>query len=152
MLKVKKILVPIDFSEASETVLSLAASMAEQCGASLLILHIVEKLNYYAGLSVPHISFEELEKGLLSSATKKMEETLETMRPGNLVCASRVVAGRDVSEAILETAASEDSDLMVLGTRGHQGIERMLLGSVAERVLRNAPCPVLTVNPRGKVL
>lgn len=146
MCKVSKVLVPVDFSEASETILHYATAVANQFKATLLIVNVVETLDKYSAISIPHISFAELEKELQKSAEKEMARFLEKNLEQPVAHESRILIGK-VMEKINNLAKSEGVDLIVMGTHGYKGLERMLFGSVAEGVIKTAPCPVLSVNP-----
>ena len=146
MKKMNKILVPIDFSDNSTKLLQHAVGMAAGSGASIVVLYVVEGIDKYSGLSIPHISLEEVEKELVRSAKTKMElfleENLESSVPHE-----GVVLNGDIIEQINNYATKEGIDMIIMGTHGYKGLEKVLFGSVAERIVKTAPCPVLTFNP-----
>jgi len=144
--KVKKILVPVDFSDNSRKVFKSAANVAERFGAELLCLFVVQSFEDYSGFFVPHMPIVQFQEEMQDSAEKKMSEFLAENTPGGLSGRGRVLVG-DVGEEIVAFAAKEKIDMIVMGTHGYKGIERVLFGSVAEQVVKTAPCPVLTVNP-----
>jgi nucleotide-binding universal stress UspA family protein len=143
MSSIHNILVPIDFSEHSEKALEFAISLAKGLGARLELLHCYPinpgGISPY-GIVIP----ENLDREMRDAASARMSEWRE----------KAVSAGIDTdltltpafpSEAISATAEEHGADLIVMGTRGLTGLGHILLGSVAERTLRIAPCPVVTV-------
>ena len=143
---IKKILVPIDFSENSKKILQDAVTRAGQLDAKVMVIYVVEGLEKFAGLSIPHISLAEFEKELVQSATNKLERFLEENLDPSVAHESKVLNG-DIVENINTCAESEGVDMIIMGTHGFKGLEKALFGSVAERVVKTAPCPVLTINP-----
>lgn len=147
MLKdVKKILVPIDFSDNSQKVFEAATNVAIKFGAELLSIFVVQSFEDYSGFFVPHMPVLQFQEEMQGSAEKKMAAFLEANLPAGLVGSGKVVVG-DVGEEIVAFAAREKIDMIVMGTHGYKGLERVLFGSVAEQVVKTAACPVLTVNP-----
>lgn len=137
-MQAKTILVPIDFSESSEAALDWATVLARDTGATLLLIH-VETVPLTTGggeyiYAIPEPPTQELQERLAKVAPK--DPQVPVVR--------RLLAG-DPADAIVRTAESENVDLIVMGTHGRRGITRLLMGSVAEAVVRRAPCPVLTV-------
>jgi nucleotide-binding universal stress UspA family protein len=130
------ILVPTDFSTASDAALPHAEALAKQKSASLLILHVEEPpLAYGAG---------ELYYGLPEPSSERILKMLEEVKPSDPTVSytHRLTMGDPAGE-IVRIAAEEGADMIVLGTHGRSGMSRMLMGSVAEAVVRRAPCPVL---------
>ncbi len=146
MAEIKKILFPTDFTEASIKVLPYARYLAEKLGAKIIVLFVVEELAKYANFYVPHSALDNLEAELMESAKKKMELFMEDYFSDLPQTESLVLRG-DIAEEIIKTAEEKEIDLIVMGTHGRKGLEKILLGSVAERVVKNSPCPVMTVNP-----
>ena len=147
MKEVKKILVPVDFSENSVKLLQHAVDTAGKSAASLVVLYVVEGIDKYSGLSIPHISLSEVEKELVQSAQTKMELFLEEHLESSPVPHEGVVLNGDIVDEINNYAAKEGIDMIIMGTHGYKGLEKVLFGSVAERVVKTASCPVLTFNP-----
>ncbi len=148
MIEFKQILCPVDFSDTSSRALEHAAALARWYGAQLTVLHVAPTFEpaQVRGLLgetayVPQMSREEM--------TERMRESLavDTLSPG----ARAVAEAGDTPRTIVEYAASSGTDLIVMGTHGRRGFARLLLGSVAERVLRDASCPVLTVPPHAGI-
>ncbi|MBX6423776.1 universal stress protein [Thermosulfurimonas sp. F29] len=148
MAEIKNILFPVDFTEASERVASYARLFAEKFEARLYVVFIVEDIMRYAGFYVPHAALEKLEKELLEGAQKRMEDFVSEHLSG-LEVEPLVLTG-EVAAKICEVAREKGIDLIIMGTHGRKGLERALFGSVAEKVVKTAPCPVLTVNPFQK--
>ncbi len=145
MAEIKTILFPTDFTEASVKVLPYATYLADKLGAKLMVLFVVEELSKYANFYVPHSALDNLEAELMESARKKMESFVEDYFEGFPV--ETMIRRGDVPEEIIKVAEEKEIDLIVMGTHGRKGLEKVLLGSVAERVVKGAPCPVMTVNP-----
>jgi nucleotide-binding universal stress UspA family protein len=145
----KKILVPVDFSESSTLALDTAAALAKDSDASLTIVNVYEPLAIalpegYQLFSEQQLNqlFEELQRGLAQQ--RQRAEAAGVKRVD-----TELLHGFAVSE-IQNFAAQCGFDLIVMGTHGRRGLSHALLGSVAERVVRVAPCPVLTVRaPRA---
>ena len=132
----KKILFPTDFSTASDAALVHAENLAKQSSAELLILHIEEPPLAYGG--------GELYYGLPEPSSERILKMLSDVCPSDpqLSFKHRLVMGDPATE-IVRVAEEEQAELIVLGTHGRTGLSRILMGSVAEAVVRHAPCPVL---------
>jgi universal stress protein A len=144
MLEVRTIVCPVDFSETSRRALEYAAAMAEKCGSTLSVVHVVEDvpaLTAYAGVVTRSLR-EEME----DSARRDLGEWVSGLGPVAAQARLAVIRGTPY-KAIVEFAKREKADLIVMGTHGRSGFEHAFFGSVAERVLRRAPCPVLVVRP-----
>ena len=139
-----KILSAIDFSENSECAFDYALILATKFDAELTILHAINEPVDLRGFYVPHISFEQLEKEIEESAAKMMEEFCRT-KLGTFSNYKTVIVTGVPCDEITAAAAKIDASLIVLGTHGRTGLDRILFGSTAERVVRSAGCPVLTV-------
>ena len=141
-MSVRSILVPTDFSETSEAALHYATEMALTLGARLYLMHVPGKTGEHYEAKCPHGQFETATRERLSSFLTK--EELERLRPEY---ALRV---GPPAEEIVHYAEICDIDLIIMGTHGRSGIAHALMGSVAEQVVRAAPCPVLLVRaPRS---
>lgn len=146
MQEINTILVPVDFSEHAPKLLRAAIYMANRLGARLDVVFVVESLNRYGGVAVPHVSLEKLGQELRASAERKMAAFLDENMDETVPHRAQVLHG-DVAEQIIGHAVNNGSDLIMIATQGFRGLERAIFGSVAERVLKNAPCPVMTINP-----
>ena len=139
-----KILFALDFSENSEHAFAYAYAMAKNFNARLIIIHVIQEPVDLSGFYVPHISFEKLEKEIEEGAEKMMEKFCATMISDFTNYETGIVSGIPYEE-IIKRADKEDASLIVMGTQGRKGIDHLLFGSTAERVVRNAKCPVMTV-------
>ncbi|MEW6595781.1 MAG: universal stress protein [Thermodesulfobacteriota bacterium] len=146
MRKINTILVPVDFSEHAPKLLRAAVYVANQLGARLDILFVVESLHRYRGVAIPHISLEKMEQDLRAAAERRMASFLDENMDETVPHRAQVLQG-EVAEQIVRHAAQNGSDLIIIATQGFRGLERTIFGSVAERVLKESPCPVLTINP-----
>ncbi len=142
------ILFATDFSEVSEYAFDYAYSLAKKFSSRLIVMHVINEPVDLRGFYVPHISFDTLEQEISEAAEKMMKkfcagkihdfEKLETV----------IVSGIPYEE-IIKKAGEENASLVVLGTHGRAGIDHLLFGSTAERVVRRAHCAVMTVRPGG---
>lgn len=139
-----RILVAIDFSENSECAFDYALTLATQFGAELEIIHVINEPVDLRGFYVPHISFEQLEKEIEEGAVKMMADFCSTRMGAFTQYKTSIVTGIPCEE-ITAVATQTGASLIVLGTHGRTGLDRILFGSTAERVVRSATCPVLTV-------
>lgn len=146
MFSVKKILCAVDFSESSPRVAEYALGLAKCTGAQLLVLYVAPSLNQYVGFHVPPTSIENFVGEIVTGAEKTMETFLQENFPGVAVT-GRVATGY-AAEEITALADKETADMIVMGTHGRAGIDRILFGSVAEKVVKSAKCPVLTIRPK----
>ena len=140
----EKILTAIDFSESSDFAFDYALTLARQFQAELTVMHVINEPVDLRGFYVPHISFEQLEKEIEEGAEKMMEKFCQTRMGDFTRYTTAVVAGIPYEE-ILRKAAETGASLIVLGTHGRTGIDHLIFGSTAERVVRSATCPVLTI-------
>ena len=141
-MEIKKILVPVDFSENSQKILGSAGDIAGQFGASLSVVFVVQSFDDYSGFFVPHMPVAQFEEEMVQGAEKKMESFLE----GHEGIEAKVLVG-DVAEEVVRHAEETGVDMIIMGTHGCKGLEKVMFGSVAEKVVKTAPCPVLTINP-----
>lgn len=139
-----KILTAIDFSENSEHAFEYALTLAKQFQSELIILHVINEPVDLRGFYVPHISFEQLEKEIEEGAQKMMAQFCQT-RMGNFTNFQTAIITGIPNEEIIRKAADTGSSLIVLGTHGRTGLDHIIFGSTAERVVRSASCPVLTI-------
>ena len=142
---IKLILVPIDFSEHSERALRYARALAEPLGASLHLLHVVEDLALPGGWTTDIYTRDlgNLQAQLIAEAERRMA-TYRIGLGSQPEVPTSVTAGH-APTMIAARAAAIGADLIVMGTHGRSGFSHLLMGSVAERVMRVAACPVLTV-------
>lgn len=141
-LAIKKILVPIDFSEFSYKSLDYAVAFAVQSQAEILLLHVVP-LNY-VDAEVIAFDFSQLEKQTAASCESRLLKLRDLRVDPSLKSAVKVVIGRPLEE-IVHTAKNFDADMIIMSTHGYTGLKHAFLGSTTENVVRYAPCPVLTL-------
>ena len=141
--KLKKILVPIDFSTISKDALPYAVLLAGHFGAELVLLHIVEKfpIDYLLGGELAH----QTTVPMLKQAEVDLERMAGELTKGTGVKTTVVIRDGKPFAEICDAAKTGDTDLIVLTTHGYTGLKHVWLGSTAERVVRHAPCPVLVV-------
>lgn len=144
MKQFNTILFASDFSESSEYAFDYAFSLAQKYAAKLVIIHVINEPVDLRGFYVPHISFENLEKEIADGAAKMMDSFCTEKLSGNSDYEKFVLTGIPFEE-IVKKAGEIDADLIVMGTHGRKGLDHMLFGSTAERVVRVASCPVMTV-------
>lgn len=146
MKKIDKILFPIDFSEEFETLLPWVSTFVNSFEATLYVLFVAQDLRDFSSFYVPHGNLQQFQEETLKAAQQKMSQTArETFKAFKKVEA-RVAQGLP-ADKIIETAKNEGVDLIIMGTHGRKGLERAIFGSVCDKVVRLAPCPVLTINP-----
>ena len=143
MPKIKLILVPVDFSEPSLAALRYAVDLARMLKARLEIVHVVEAVTYapMIGSAVDLDRFREEQE---RAAQRRHAQLAADLRRRRVRCRTALKIGA-ASSAIVDLAKRSSADLIVMATEGRHGVGRLLLGSVAERVVRSAGCPVLTV-------
>ena len=146
MKEIKKILVPVDFSENSKKIIQSALYVAGKCQAGLDIVFVVQSFEDYSGFFVPHMPIAQFEEEMVQSAERKMENFIEDNVSESAVNTAKVLSG-DVAEEIIKYAEDQNIDMIVMGTHGYKGFEKVLFGSVAEKIVKTSPCPVLTINP-----
>lgn len=143
-MKIERILFPTDFSEGSDNALHYAVDFAKQYNAKLYILHVIYDVMKAMDAHVPHTSADEFYKDLDKWAMEEIEDCcIEEIRA--LPNVAKMVLKGIPYEEIVKMATDEKIDLIVMGTYGRTGLDRLLFGSTAERVVRKAPCPVLSV-------
>jgi nucleotide-binding universal stress UspA family protein len=145
MLDIKKILCAVDFSQVSEKVAEYAKALAVPLGAEIICIHVVPSGTIYADFGIPMNSMETFCTTMVTQGEKTLAEFTERHFPEGKFRAN-VTCG-DFSHEILQCAKKEQVDMIIMGTHGRKGVDRLLFGSVAERVLRDAPCPVLAIRP-----
>jgi nucleotide-binding universal stress UspA family protein len=141
-----KILVPIDFSEHSHKALRYALAFAAQFDAEVTLVHIVEQMVYPGDWMYPPIAVTDF-------AAEKREQMIERLRAldaGSGVKTQHMVRLGRAWQEVVEIAREQKADLIILATHGYTGLKHVLLGSVAEKIVRHSPCPVLSVRPEER--
>lgn len=143
-MKIERILFPVDFSEGSTNAVEYAISLRKEYDATLYLLHVVHDISMTTGWQVPHVRLGELYRDMEEYARKEMEKFCRDLfRECDKI--EQIVVSGIPHEEILKFARDKKIDIIVIGTHGKTGIDRMLFGSTAEKVVRKAPCPVLSV-------
>jgi universal stress protein A len=151
MLAIRRILVPTDFSPASDLAVDYAVGMARRYGGTVEVLHIVDETSLATALSqVLGTDWPDLRDRLIREAERQLAEVRAKCALAQVSASSHVLTGQ-AARAIAERAINSGADLIVMGTHGRSGVAHLVLGSVAERVLRIAPCPVLVVRDTRRV-
>jgi glycine betaine transporter len=143
---VTRILVPVDFSPHSERAVQYAATLADRLGASLKLIHVVED-PYASGAWSSEVftpNIPELLDTLIADSRRRLAALKEVLVRDGQRAEIEVIKGNS-ADSIVEHAKEGRFDLIVMGTHGRRGVAHAILGSVAERVVRTAGCPVLTV-------
>ncbi|MCC6751074.1 MAG: universal stress protein [Deltaproteobacteria bacterium] len=147
MPQMKKLLVPVDFSDCSEAALHYAAELAKRFGASLEVLHVIEVPPYLVPEVIvqgPGGSRQTIRELAGAAANQQLEKVLAELDAEGVPVQGRIETG-DAAKRVTELAALDKHDLIVMGTHGRTGLSHFFVGSVAEKVVRMAPCPVLTI-------
>ncbi len=143
-----KIVFATDFSESSDYACDYALTLAKKFDALLLVIHVISEPVDLRGFYVPHISFDSLEKEIEDGAEKMMQKFCRNRLQDFTNYKFAIISGIPFEE-IIRKADAEEASLIVMGTHGRSGIDHLLFGSTAERVVRKANCPVLTVRQPG---
>lgn len=151
MQAIKSILTPVDFSDNAGKIIQAAAYVAGTFKAELHLVFVAQTFEDYSGFFVPPINLPNLEEELFASAQQQMETYVEENKAmfaeaGVTHVTGKVLSG-DIAEEILSYAAKKKVQLIVMGTHGYKGVERIMFGSVADKVVKTACCPVMTINP-----
>jgi nucleotide-binding universal stress UspA family protein len=144
---VQKVLVPVDYSEPSREVLKFAGEVASRLGGSLLVLHVWECMPHApADMKVKKDGkMRKLGDIIHENAEREMEQFLGTTALPKGLTVRHTVRSGDAAKCILSEREDEKCDLIVMGTHGRGGVSHLVLGSVAEKVVRGSPVPVMTV-------
>jgi nucleotide-binding universal stress UspA family protein len=142
MLDVKKILCPTDFSDASKKAIEVAVPLAEKFGAEIHLLHVVPPMPHLEASVTAHFDVPEYERLLSADAKKNLSALAKST---GKVKTHEILSHGQAAEEILRAADENKIDLIVIATAGHTGWDRAVFGSVAEKVVRRARCPVLTI-------
>lgn len=150
-MEIKTILTPIDFSENAAKIAAAATYVAGKFKAGLHFVFVVQEFEDYTGFMAPPVNMINLKEEIFESAQQQMvtfmdERAKEFTDAGIPAVQSKVLTG-DVAEEIMAYAKANNCDMIIMGTHGYKGLERILFGSVADKVVKNACCPVLTINP-----
>ena len=148
-MKVNRILVPLDFSRPSLEALESGLELAEAFGASVEVLHVVDTMRF-APLVGPPTTLDAVRRSEVAAAHRRLEKVRRKVGPRRFEVRFTLKVGAPHLH-ILDVARRSGADMIVMATHGRTGLPRLFLGSVAEKVLRSATCPVLTIRPQPKV-
>lgn len=144
MISMKKILVPIDFSDYSKAALKYAVEFNERFHAVIILVYVVEPVIYPADFSFGQVALPSMETELRDRGQQQLESLIEKEIPKETKAQAIIRSGKPFIE-IIKVAREENVDLIIIATHGHSGIEHILFGSTAEKVIRKSPCPVLSI-------
>lgn len=147
MRDIQKIVVPVDFGKNTDKLIEYAIYIANRLSATIHFVHVV--YIYPGDAMLGNVYARDIVDKILDSANFKMSEIIEETGKVLTGCSGVVLDGDPVDE-IVKTAKAKDSDMIIISTHGTKGLEKIMLGSVAGRVLKRAHCPVLIMNPFKK--
>lgn len=145
MATISKILCPVDFSKHSTKIAEYAETLGTALGAGVEVIYIAPSLSQYESFQVPAGSIAALVGDIISGAEKTMDSFIHDNFK-NIKVEGKVLSG-DAAQEILDYAKDNKVDMIIMGTHGRKGIDRILFGSVAEKVVKSSKVPVLTVRP-----
>ncbi len=148
-MQIKTILFPTDFSQGARAAMDYAISLAQDYHAKLFLLYVIQDISIAEWYVPSSISAADLVQDMQKSAEKEMEKWGGEVSAKVPQVEPLIKRGVPFVE-IIRTAKDRQADLIVIGTHGRTGIDHMLFGSTAEKVVRKSPCPVLTVRMAGK--
>ena len=143
-VRIRRILVPVDFSEHSKGALRYAVDLGLIFDAELILVFVVESVGYPADLGYDQAVIPAIERDLSERGKTELSRLAEEYIGGKLAVKLHVPAGRPFVE-IIRAAREFDADMIIIATHGHTGVEHILFGGTAEKGVRKAPCPVLVV-------
>ena len=141
---IKKVLVPIDFSDYSKSALKYAVNFAKSFNAEIILIYVVEPVIYPPDFSMGQIAMPSINTEWDDRAKEELQKLAKSEIVGTENVKTIIKTGKPFVE-IIETAKEENVDLIIIATHGRSGVEHILFGSTAEKVVRKAPCPVLTL-------
>jgi len=144
IMEIKSILFPTDFSEGSAQALQYAVDMSKRYGAKLHVVHIIYDITKATGWYVPHVSTDKMYQEIQEGAKKELDR-FAVKELAEVKDVERTVITGVPHEEVINFAKKHKIDLIIMGTHGRKGIDRILFGSTAAQIVRFAPCPVLTV-------
>ncbi len=146
MKEIKKIVCAVDLSDHSKSIAEYTITIAKLTGAEVLVVYTAPSLSQYVGFHVPPNTIENFVGEIVTGAEKSMDTFVAENFPG--ISAKGVVLIGYAADEIVNKAEEEEADLIIMGTHGRKGLDRILFGSVAEKVVKNASQPVLTIRPK----
>ena len=146
MPSITKIVCPVDFMQHSDMVAEYAAMIAKTFGAEVEVLYVSFTMALIGNYKPTAMQSEELEKDMVKSSTETMDNFLKKHFAG-VKATGKVLLG-DPADEIIQRVTDTGADLIIMGTHGRRGFDLLLFGSVAEKIVRLSPVPVLTVRPK----
>jgi nucleotide-binding universal stress UspA family protein len=148
-LTISKVLVPIDFSEYSKMALDYAVQFAKHFKSELILIYVIEPIVYPSDFGLGQIPINQVDFEIHSRSEEELRKLIEEKIPAEVKASHIVRTGKPFLE-IINTAQDNNCDLIIIATHGHTGIEHILFGSTAEKVVRKSPVPVLVVREKKK--
>lgn len=152
MIAIKNVLVGTDYSDAAEVAMNYGRELARTYHAALHVIHVVDDIRWRYALDAAPVLADGAQESLEEAARAQMTKILTDDDRRALRATPVIESAVSVAEAIVDYARRANIDIIVAGTKGRGGVPRLLLGSVAERLVRMAPCPVLTVHAHEREL
>lgn len=150
MISIKRILFPTDFSETSKYAMKYAIGFAKEFDAQLEIVHVLFDESQIVAFYLPQVTFQNLDKELEDSAKKQLQDFIDEYPELNEVKFHTKLLKGTPSVEIINEAKEIKADMIVIGTHGRTGLEHVIFGSTAEKVVRKACCPVFSVRLKSK--
>jgi nucleotide-binding universal stress UspA family protein len=142
----KQILFPVDLSDSAAKIVPFVKTMVEKFNGRLHLLFAARVFEYFTGMYVPPLSVADFEKQIVTGAEKSLYEFADRHFKDLAHTKSTVVSG-DAAEEILNYIEAAGIDLVIMGTHGRKGLDKVIFGSVADRIVKSAPVPVMVINP-----
>jgi nucleotide-binding universal stress UspA family protein len=146
MNKFTKILFPVDLSDTMPKIVPFVTTMAKQFESKIHLLFVARVFQYFTGMYVPYPSIDKFESEIVEGAEKRLLEFKDEYFETFPETKTMVVSG-GAAEEILKYIQTEGIDLLIMGTHGRKGLDKIIFGSVAEQVVKSASVPVLMINP-----
>ena len=134
------------FAKYSLKILPFVISMSDKYNSTIYLLHVIEDISKWGGVYIPHIPLDMYQEEAMEAAEKFMDKVCNQNMQACPNIQRRILSGDPAAE-ILKTIESEVIDLVIIGTHGYKGLEHAVFGSVAEKVVKKSPVPVMVVNP-----
>ncbi len=145
MQEIYQIIVPVDFSKITAQLVDYACYIAEKLSSTIHFVHVAE-INQGHDMLLGSSASGAIKKQIIDAAEERMANLLADKGERCKGCTGKVLEG-DTVDTIIDQANNKKADLIIISTHGTKGLEKILLGSVTERVIKNAPCPTLSYNP-----
>jgi nucleotide-binding universal stress UspA family protein len=149
-MRINNILFPTDFSQGARAAMDHAISLAQDYKAKLILFHVIQEISIAEWYIPSTLSVAEVVADIEKNAWQEMDKWAAEVSTKNIAGVEKAVVRGIPFVEIIRAARAKNADLIIIGTHGRTGIDHMLFGSTAEKVVRKAPCPVLTVRIAGK--